>query len=253
LLGMPPHLSAKEIEPAMLAVLEPFTQYITYLAKGKLDGYFNSIRPEGLVTDLEVQLPMRPMLLHNLSKYTNRETIEHLFAGGTVFVVFLVSSSWWITNAYFAWCSHLFAVSGSGKTCCTLKGLCHNWGFYISCRVGSDVSQKQTTEWTIEDWKRVIWSDGRKYVWRDSDEGLSDRLVEGAVRFCGGNLMLWGCMKWDGIGYATRIEGKVNADLYVSILEDELLQTVEFYGKTADDIIFQQDNDPKHTRKKEKK
>jgi hypothetical protein len=130
----------------MLAALEPFTQYITYLAKGKLDGYFNSIRPEDLVTDLEVQLPTRPMLLlHDLGKYTNKETIEHLFAGGTVFVVFLASFSWRMTNANFAWCSHLFAVSGSGKTRRTLEGLCHNWGFYISCQVGSDVSQKQTT------------------------------------------------------------------------------------------------------------
>jgi hypothetical protein len=112
-------------------------------------------------------------------------------------------------------------------------------------------------EWTIEDWKRVIWSDettinclgsdGRKYVWKDSDEGLSDRLVEGTVKFGGGNLMLWGCMRWDGIGYATRIEGKMDADFYVSILEDE---TVGFYGKTTDDIIFQQDSDPKHTSKR---
>ena len=60
-------------------------------------------------------------------------------------------------------------------------------------------------------------------------------------------------MGWDGIEYATRIEGKMDADLYVSILKNELLQTVEFYGTTTDDIIFQQDNDPKHTSKKAKK
>ena len=47
----------------MLAALEPFTQYITYLAKGKLDEYFNSIRPEDLVTDLKVELATQPMLL----------------------------------------------------------------------------------------------------------------------------------------------------------------------------------------------
>ena len=48
-------------------------------------------------------------------------------------------------------------------------------------------------EWTLEDWKGVIWSDdtkinclgsdGRKYVWKNRDEGLSDRLVEGTVKF----------------------------------------------------------------------
>ena len=30
--------------------------------------------------------------------------------------------------------SHLFAVSGSGKTRLSLEGLCQNWGIYISCR-----------------------------------------------------------------------------------------------------------------------
>ena len=73
----------------MLAALEPFTQYITYLAKGKLDEYFNSIRPEDLVTDLKVELATQPMLLlHDLGKYTNRETIERLFVCDTVRVSF---------------------------------------------------------------------------------------------------------------------------------------------------------------------
>ena len=38
--------------------------------------------------------------------------------------------------------------------------------------------------------------------------------------------MLWGCIAWDGVRYATRIEGKMDADLYVSIMEDELQQTL---------------------------
>ena len=51
-------------------------------------------------------------------------------------------------------------------------------------------------EWTIEDWKKVIWSyetkinclgsDGRKYVWKDMRVGLSDRVMEGTVKFDGG-------------------------------------------------------------------
>ena len=59
-------------------------------------------------------------------------------------------------------------------------------------------------EWTLEDWKRVIWSDetkinclgsdGRKWAWKEVGEQLSDRLVEGTVKFGGGNVMVWGCM-----------------------------------------------------------
>ena len=44
----------------------------------------------------------------------------------------------------------------------------------------------------------------------------------------------------------------MDVDLYVGIFEDELQKTLEWFGKTADDIIFQQDNDPKHTSKKAK-
>ena len=37
--------------------------------------------------------------------------------------------------------------------------------------------------------------------------------------------------------------------LYKSILEDDLIQSIEFYGLDKSKIIFQHDNDPKHTSK----
>ena len=55
-------------------------------------------------------------------------------------------------------------------------------------------------------------------MWKQAGESLSDRLVEGTVKFGGGNLMLWGCMGWEGIGYACRIEGKMDGELYKLIL-----------------------------------
>ena len=55
--------------------------------------------------------------------------------------------------------------------------------------------------WTIEDWKRVVWSDetkinqlgsdGQKWVWKSAGEALSDCLVEGTQKFGGGSLMMW--------------------------------------------------------------
>jgi hypothetical protein len=107
----------------MLTALNPFTQYITYLAEGKLDGYFNLTRLENLVTDLQVTLPTgTKLLLHDLGRYSDMERIESLFVPNTVFVLFFASFSWQMTNPNFAWCSHLFAVSGSGKTRLTLEG-----------------------------------------------------------------------------------------------------------------------------------
>jgi len=95
-----------------------------------------------------------------------------------------------------------------------------------------------------------LGSDGKHWVWKRPGEALNDRLVEGTLKYGGGSLMIWGCMTWDGIGYSTKIDGKMDADLYVSILEDELQKSSEWHEKTPTDVIFQQDNDPKHTSKK---
>jgi hypothetical protein len=65
--------------------------------------------------------------------------------------------------------------------------------------------------------------------------------------------MVWRCLLWDGPGFATKIEGRMDAELYTAILEDELQQTMEWYGLETEDVIFQQDNEPKHTSKKARK
>jgi transposase len=115
-------------------------------------------------------------------------------------------------------------------------------------------------DWTLEDWKKVVWSDetkinrlgsdGRKWVWKKAGEGLSDRVVEGTLKFGGGSLMVWGCMLWQGVGYACKIDGNMDGDLYINILEEDLQASLDDYDKSVGDIIFQQDNDPKHTCKK---
>jgi hypothetical protein len=113
--------------------------------------------------------------------------------------------------------------------------------------------------WTIEDWKRVIWSDetkvnrmgsdGQEYVWKKAGEPLGEREVKGTLKFGGGNLMVWGCMGWNGVGILCEVEGRMNAEQYISILEECLLRSMEESGIDEEDIIFQQDNDPKHTSK----
>jgi transposase len=117
-------------------------------------------------------------------------------------------------------------------------------------------------DYTVEDWKRVVWSDetkinrmgsdGRKWAWKKAGEGLSDRLVSGTLKYGGGSVMVWGCMMWDGPGYACKIDGRMDGDLFVSILDEDLQASLEYYNKNAEDVIFQQDNDPKHTCKKAK-
>jgi transposase len=117
--------------------------------------------------------------------------------------------------------------------------------------------------WTVDDWKRVVWSDetkinrfgsdGRKWGWKKLGAQLKSQHVQPTVKHGGGSLMIWGCMTAEGVGYMCRIDGRMDAKLYTDILNDYLLQTVEYYGIDRESFVFQQDNDSKHTSKLAKK
>ena len=51
---------------------------------------------------------------------------------------------------------------------------------------------------------------------------LNDKLVEGTLKFREGSLMMWGCMTWEGVGLTSKIDGRMDGDLYPPILKDEL-------------------------------
>ena len=57
----------------------------------------------------------------------------------------------------------------------------------------------------------------------------------------------------DSIGFTTRIDGKINTNLYTEILGNELLKILEYYDYQIENVYFQQDNDPKYTSKLAKK
>jgi hypothetical protein len=113
--------------------------------------------------------------------------------------------------------------------------------------------------WTLEDWKRVIWSDetkinrfgsdGQQYVWGRKGESLGGRDVEETLKFGGGNIMVWGCMGWNGVGKMVEVEGRMDGKQYVDILDKNLVESMEILDVDPEIAIFQQDNDPKHTSK----
>lgn len=118
-------------------------------------------------------------------------------------------------------------------------------------------------DWTMDDWKRVIFSDetkinrfgsdGRQWVWKTPGEPIKPHHVTPTVKFGGGSVMVWGCMCYDGVGYACKINGTMDAELYKTILDDELQESIDFFDMDRDQLIFQQDNDPKHTSRIAKK
>jgi len=59
--------------------------------------------------------------------------------------------------------------------------------------------------------------------------------------------MVWGGFTFRGVGNFCKIDGNMNGALYRQILEEDLMNTIEEHGFAINEIIFQQDNDPKHT------
>lgn len=116
--------------------------------------------------------------------------------------------------------------------------------------------------WTVEDFKRVIWSDetkvnrvcsdGVQYVWKRPTKTLTQNQVIETVKFGGGHIMAWGCLTWAGLGGLVQVVGSMNAAQYCSILTRGLVPTLDAATLLSDfpardELIFQHDNDPKHT------
>lgn len=116
-------------------------------------------------------------------------------------------------------------------------------------------------DWTIDDWKRVVWtdetkinrfnSDGRQWVWIRSHEELQNHHCKLGLKHGGGNIKLWSAITYVGVGCICRISGNMDKHLYKDILDDDLNQTIKYMcqklGLRREQVIFQQDNDPKHT------
>jgi len=118
---------------------------------------------------------------------------------------------------------------------------------------------KQYKYWTIEDWKNVIWSDetkinrfesdGQIWSWIRDGQKLQPHQVNQTVKHGGGNIKIWGCMTAYGAGYMCQIHSTLTKELYQEILEDKLFKTIDHFHLNPSSVIFQHDNDPKHTAK----
>lgn len=105
-------------------------------------------------------------------------------------------------------------------------------------------------------WRNVIFTDeskfnlygpdGTKRCWRRPGSLLRDHHVRKVVKFGGGSVMVWGAITYRGVGKLIFIDQKMDSELYVSILRSGLRATIEMHGFNLADVIFQQDNDPKH-------
>lgn len=65
----------------------------------------------------------------------------------------------------------------------------------------------------------------------------------------GGSIMIWGCITTNGVGPFVKIDGILKKEQYLTILQNNLPNAIEKTGLAAENVVFQQDNDPKHSAK----
>lgn len=69
-------------------------------------------------------------------------------------------------------------------------------------------------------------SDGKVYVRRPSNQENNPKYTLKTVKHGGGNVIIWGCFSWYGVGPLFRINGIMNAEMYKHILKDVMLPYV---------------------------
>lgn len=111
--------------------------------------------------------------------------------------------------------------------------------------------------WTMDQWKLVLWSDEtkieffgtkrRQYVRRKEGERYKKQCIAPTVKFGGGSVMIWGCFSYAGVGDLVKIEGIMRKENYHQILQRSAIPSG--VGLIGYGFTFQHDNDPKHTSK----
>lgn len=117
---------------------------------------------------------------------------------------------------------------------------------------------RQHSEWTEEDWSKVIFSDETKIEVRDNCPKFV-RVVDGhplTKEHCENtvkhpvSVMIWACFSIHGTGRAFVIEETLNSEKYITeILSRRLIPQIQDWYQ-SNEAIFQQDNAPCHVSKR---
>ncbi len=107
---------------------------------------------------------------------------------------------------------------------------------------------KAHLKWTVSKWKSILWSDESKFdilvgnhgrrILRAKEEGDLPVCYQRSVQKPA-SLMVWGCISAYSMGSLHVLEGNMNAERYIEVLEQHMLPSRL--------CVFQQDNAKPHT------
>ncbi len=102
---------------------------------------------------------------------------------------------------------------------------------------------KAHLKWTVSKWKSVLWSDESRFDILVGNQGTPWKGDLPACYQCSvqkpASLMVWGCISAYGMGSLHVLEGTMNAERYIKVLEQHMLPSRW--------RVFQQDNAKPHT------
>src|SRR5690606_27115507 len=102
--------------------------------------------------------------------------------------------------------------------------------------------------WTINDWKKVLFSDekyftisyqARERIWRKKIKEIKSNESK---------IMVWRCFSFNGIGDLIKIDGIPNRNKYKNILQHHTIPSLIKLNGLNDGLLLQ-DNNPIHKRK----
>ena len=117
---------------------------------------------------------------------------------------------------------------------------------------------RKHANWTISQWKTVVWSDESKFelfgnkrrifVRRHHNERYVPQCIVPTVKDGGGSIMIWDCFAGHKIGDLIRVRGIMKKEQYREISENYTVPSAHRMVVRRQPV-FMQDNDPKHKSK----
>lgn len=122
-----------------------------------------------------------------------------------------------------------------------------------------DEWSREHLDWTEEKWDTTIFSDESSFqlfsnravrVRRTTEEKFKPECTVPKVQKGGGSVMVWGCVSAKGCGELAFIEGTMNTDKYLDVMENYLLPSKKKLFGRRKTWLYQQDNAPCHVSRK---